>query len=817
MGSVYKGVIVFLVATALTQMLAYQRYLILERNQFEKAIQEANTIKDRLQASLSYSLSATKTLAFIVDHYGVPEQFDSIANSIIQSNRYIDALQLTRKGVITHVYPRAGNESVIGFDVLSDSLRAPEAFKAIQKGELYFAGPFELKQGGRAVVGRLPLYNGKEFTGFSVVIIKLPTLLRAAGLGPDYRGNFTFQLSKVNEFTHEEEHFLPSFFPESETHVASIDVPDGEWKLYVRPKNNMDSFQDVIPLSILGLLLSATAGIFVWYIARQPDKLNKLVKLKTTQADKLNRLYHFTSRINHLMAHLSSEQSVYEEVCKIAVEIGEFKMAWVGIIDQHRYVHAVAFAGAEDGYLSKITPINVSPDAAEGPCARVVRTNAYVHCNEIASDPLMGQWAKDAIRRGYRSSILLPIRKFDEVIGSFNLYSGEVNAFDENEIKLLQEATDDISFTVENIERGRMLDKAAQQMRTEKILTDSMINSLPGIFYLYDRAGKFVRWNKNFEIVSGYTSDEIPNMHPIDFFHESEKMLLKERIERVFDDGYADVTADFFTKEKKRIPYFFNGRKINFDAKDYLIGMGIDISERVTAEKQLMERADEVSKLTEYLQNVREEERTNIAREIHDVLGQQLTGLKIDSAWIRKRIESDAAAADRVTEMMALIDDTIKTVRRLSSELRPGILDDLGLVAALEWQSADFEKRTGIKTVFRSTDSDIELGEKTSTNIFRVYQESLTNVARHAQASEVLTSLALQNDSIVLTIQDNGIGFNPDDSKHRKSLGLIGMRERARMMEGELRIEPDAGKGTIVTLRVPYNKTHFHHAVPHIR
>jgi signal transduction histidine kinase len=157
--------------------------------------------------------------------------------------------------------------------------------------------------------------------------------------------------------------------------------------------------------------------------------------------------------------------------------------------------------------------------------------------------------------------------------------------------------------------------------------------------------------------------------------------------------------------------------------------------------------------------------------------------------------------------MMMLIDETVKTVRRISAKLRPGILDDLGLIPALEWQGEEFARRTGIQSKFINSSADFVVDRDISTNIFRVYQEVLTNVARHANATSIETTVEESHGWITLTIKDNGIGFDSEDAKHKKSLGLLGMRERALMFHGELTVETGNNRGTIISLRMPVGKT----------
>jgi PAS domain S-box-containing protein len=816
MRSFLTGLSVFLSLIIITQYLAYQRYIIATENEIERAKDEADAIRDNLKSSLSYSLAATKTLAFIVDQYGVPKNFDSIASVILSSSKYIDALELTEGGSITHVYPLKGNESVIGYNVLEDPRRGPEALKAIERKSLYFAGPFELKQGGTAVVGRLPIFHDKKFIGFSVVLIKLGTLLKAGGIDRD-DSDFEYQLGKINTVTSQEELFLPATFSVNDAHAATIEVPDGEWTLYVKNKKPAEIFIQVLPFSLLGIFFSVTAGLFVWQLVRQPERLNILVKIRTSQVNTLNRLYQFTTRINQLMVKLDNEKQVFQEVCNIAVETGSFTFAWIAIVDHdNQRVNASAFAGNEKGYLQMVVPIDLSK-SFKGPIATVLSTNTYIYCNDIKSDPLFQPWAQEAIKRGYCSCIVLPLRKDGKIVASLNLYSSTGDRFDEGEIRLLLDVSDDISFTLENIERNRKFHEAVRQTEAEKIFSDSMINSLPGIFYLYDRNFNFKKWNKNLEIVSGYSTDEVLKLSPLDLFPEDQRALVSERIASVFISGNDEVIADLLTKDNRRVPYYFNGRKIQLGDTEYLIGMGIDITERVRAERELIERTEEIRKLTGYLQQIREDERRNISREIHDELGQQLTGLKMDSSWLRKHLEGDSKAVERLQEMNLLIDDTIKTVRRIASQLRPGILDDLGLIAAIDWQGTEFEKRTGVKVNFDSNVNELKVNEKLSTNIFRIFQEALTNVARHANASAVDSYLNASDEIIELVVKDNGSGLNHNKMRSN-SFGIVGMKERALLFEGDLTIGPNSPSGTVVRLVIPVTtKIFIDHEVPDIR
>lgn len=231
-----------------------------------------------------------------------------------------------------------------------------------------------------------------------------------------------------------------------------------------------------------------------------------------------------------------------------------------------------------------------------------------------------------------------------------------------------------------------------------------------------------------------------------------------------------------------------------------------DINERKRAEDELRSSREQLRALAARLQLVREEERTQIAREIHDELGQVLTALKMDLSWLNKKFPKDQnLLINKGKSMSKLIDTTIKTVKRISSELRPGLLDDLGLSAAIEWQAEDFQNRTGIKCDTSIDPEDIVMEEGISTVIFRIFQETLTNVARHANATKVKVSLK-KKKKIELKVEDNGKGITERQIASHKSLGLIGMRERVHSWGGEVKIEGKAGKGTKVTVSIPLRK-----------
>jgi PAS domain S-box-containing protein len=220
------------------------------------------------------------------------------------------------------------------------------------------------------------------------------------------------------------------------------------------------------------------------------------------------------------------------------------------------------------------------------------------------------------------------------------------------------------------------------------------------------------------------------------------------------------------------------------------------------------ELEEQLRALSARAESVREEERAGIAREIHDTVGQALTALKMDIAWIARRLPASGPAtmgalSDKLEAMSKSTDDVLNQVRRISSELRPGVLDDLGIAAALEWQGQEFEERTGTTCViFSNVDGEL-IDRDVSTAVFRIFQEALTNVARHAEARRVEVKLERDGEWLFLEVRDDGIGIAPDAPQSARSLGVLGMRERARRLGGTARVLPAEGGGTVVSLTLP--------------
>ena len=305
----------------------------------------------------------------------------------------------------------------------------------------------------------------------------------------------------------------------------------------------------------------------------------------------------------------------------------------------------------------------------------------------------------------------------------------------------------------------------------------------------------------------GYTRSEFLNLNLRDIHPQSDVNAFVQYMQER-PSGYHNAGVWRQYKKSRNIIFAeIYAYSMKLEERDIRLVLSHDITQKIEAEKKLKQSLGQIRMLTGHLQEVREEERKNIARDIHDELGQQLTILKMDVSWIIKKLQHpDEILIAQLKALLDTIDGTMKSVRRMCSELRPALLDDLGLIAAMEWQASEFEKNTGITVELTLPAETLSLVPEIKTGLFRIFQESLTNVARHAQARAVQVHLQEKDKLLILNIRDNGRGFDTAMLNGKRTLGILGMEERSLVMGGKYIIESEPGKGTTVKVTVPVKK-----------
>lgn len=558
---------------------------------------------------------------------------------------------------------------------------------------------------------------------------------------------------------------------------------------------------------------------------------------------KQTRQYSVLSRINELLVREKNTDRLFYEACKIIIKYGGFRMAWIGLLgSDKKQVTPVAFYGHEEGYL-KINLFSGDPyaEAGTGPTGRTARTGTYYICNDIANDTVMLPWREEALKRSYRSSISVALRSGGRVIGTINIYAETPYFFDNSEIRLLNTLAENISYALDSIEfekRNRANEQALLESRNHyetlfensvvpiwevdysavKTYIDILRNSGIRDFYLYftnnppevmhcaslikivdinQTSVKFFGQNHKSEVILSLTDY---------FFEESVPALAgqfsvlaegKQTFEGIIPIKFPDETRKYFFLQLRVVPGHYE------TLKRVLISW-IDISERISYEEELKRSREELRNLARHIETVRDNERKSIAMNLHDDLGQKLTAIKMDLNRFRLRtLGSETEMESTIKGMLELIDDTVKTVQRISSDLRPAILYDLGLKEAIEWHTREFSRSSGIPCHVTIIPEEFILVEELSVSLFRIIQEGLTNVARHSSATEVRLSLTVSERSIELLLIDNGKGIGEEQLKSHSSFGLISMRERTEALSGKIEIIGTKDKGTELKIEIP--------------
>ena len=325
--------------------------------------------------------------------------------------------------------------------------------------------------------------------------------------------------------------------------------------------------------------------------------------------------------------------------------------------------------------------------------------------------------------------------------------------------------------------------------------------------FVIDMEGKVLFWSRGAEAMLGYTKEQAAGKIAHDLLRTEFPQPFVEIIAELMRVGHWEGDLVKIARDGRRV--VVAGRwALQWGKRDQaprVLVVNSDITERKRGEESLVLQSEQLRALAERLQRVREEDRKRVARDLHDQIGQILTAIKMDMMWMTRHLpESEGAVLSRITESIQLINDGVKAVRAICSGLRPGVLDDLGLAAAIEWQASEFASRNGVVCQVSVPPVDLHLDGDRATATFRIFQECLTNVIRHAQAKSVRIDLCQEDENILLVVEDDGIGFHESGfANTHGSLGLLGMKERAQFCGGDVHISSSPGKGTTVIVRVP--------------
>ena len=519
-------------------------------------------------------------------------------------------------------------------------------------------------------------------------------------------------------------------------------------------------------------------------------------KLNEEKIRKLSRVNTVLENINQAIVRLRDKQSLFDEACRIAVEDGGFVMAWMGLHNaETNKIDVIASTGDIGDYL-KLINIDLNDKAlCSGPTGQAFITQKSVLSNDIANDKRMLPWKERALKYGFRSAIALPISLFGKIIGVYTLYSSEVDFFSLEEITLLNKMAENISFALEFIETENGLLASEEKYRT-------IFDNVQDVFYQVDLNGIIMDISPSIKYFSEYNRNELigESVSTIHYYPDArEKFLNALKVSGELKDyELALKTKDGAIKHvsvNARLIFDEDGTPFRVD------GALRDITERRIVQQELALTLEKLRQLHQHAEKMIEEERTAISREMHDSLGQMLTAVLMDLTSIKHHIKEPETIL-KITKIFELVGDTIKTVQKLTAQLRPANIDALGLKKALTIYINDFIQRFKIDIKLEMEDK-IDINPDVSLVIYRIVLESLTNIARHSKATEVLIKLEKSKSFIIVTMTDNGIGISEKEINAKDSFGIISMKERAAALDGKFTIGKGEQGGTLSKLQLP--------------
>ena len=543
--------------------------------------------------------------------------------------------------------------------------------------------------------------------------------------------------------------------------------------------------------------------------------IRDVTKQKNTEMElrKVNRALEAMSAINQTLIRSANEEQFLNEACRIICETGGYIMTWIGYLQQDREktVKPAAWYGVEEGYLSLIKITADDGPFSKGPVGKALKAGKTYIVHNLEKEWDNRLWIEAAKKRGYSSIISLPLKQDKKILGSITIYSENANSFDKEETSLLERLADDISFGVSALRSRSEKEKAEQFLRESEDRYRSLVELSPEAIIVHSEGKIMYANNSSVKYLCAAGREDLIGKSMADLVPVQYKDEIHSRIQKSKENHtYAEpLEMKFNTPDGKIIYLEAVGAPVKYLGKPAGQVIIRDITARKLYEEELKESREQMRSLAAHLREAREEERTRVAREIHDELGQYLTGLKMDISLLREMIEKSgekinkSSILEKIASASGLLDTTVRSVRKLSSDLRPAVLDNLGLCAAIEWQADEFQNRMGIRCDCYLTEEELDIPSEYMTDIFRIFQESLTNAAKHSKATRISIELRKENNYYILEIKDNGIGISEEDKTKLNTFGLLGIKERTLLFGGSADITGIPGKGTTVCVKIP--------------
>jgi len=506
-----------------------------------------------------------------------------------------------------------------------------------------------------------------------------------------------------------------------------------------------------------------------------------------------NRLYKFTSAINEMMLRAEKKTEIFSDACGIAITHGKFAMAWIGIFSRKEgIIESFACAGNNDGYLDYLINNVSEKDFENSVAAKSIRDKKPYFINDIANEVPM-PWREEALKRGYRSQISLPITVGPVLEAAFILYMPEAFFFDKEEVKLLQEVTNNINYAIEKLELKEMQKKSEEDLKeSEEKFRKLVEETVVGVFILQE--SRFVYVNPQFEKISGYSNEVLLNEISFEQFIVEDEFLKSWK--NYFSGIIGEQPSDPYTVKALRhdgalLQIEVIASSISYKGKPAIIGTIIDVTEQV--EEQL--------RINKAVTDAQENERQQISMELHDNVKQMMAASLLNIDFLKMIIKHEETTVPIISNVKNYMREAIEELRRISHRLAPSIDEKVSLEEKIKTvvNTMNVSKDLTVHYHFQKFEEIIKADVQLA--MFRILQEQFSNIVKYANASLVDITVQKRNGDIFMSIQDNGIGF--DAEVRRNGLGLENIKRRVQVFNGNFNIQSSPGKGCKLDIEIP--------------
>ena len=567
--------------------------------------------------------------------------------------------------------------------------------------------------------------------------------------------------------------------------------------LFYSPQK-LDAISETVAFLFIGLLVS-------WLIDRQQQAVDRLQETqKQLQAEvqtvKENEKRLDTRRqISSAVSQSLELDQVLNNAIDSVVDMMQADVAWIFLLDEEAgELVLTAPRGISEEFVKRKDRIRVG----EGLNGRVAQTGKALVVDDASKDPRITREVMS--NYNIRSSLIVPLRSKGKVCGTFCIAMHSLRSFRPEEVELLTAIGDEIGVAIENAYLYQQQMAIAQQLRLSEERYRGLFESASEAIFVCSTSGRIVSANRAAEQLTGYSQDELSITTLYELFSEASVNKVRQMFSRELESMTIGETEELHLTRKDGTEAFIQLKASPLLKDRGVIGLQI-IARDVTEERRLRQNMEYyITQIT----RAQEDERLRISRELHDDTAQVLAGLSREvSSLLSKERTVSKSTKEKLEKLREMADTALEGVRRFSQDLRPSILDDLGLVPAMEWLAAELEKNYGLETKVSIAGEQQRLSPENELAVFRIAQEALSNVRRHSGASAVKVTIDFGADALTLVVSDNGRGFDmpqrTSDLAVSGKLGIIGMRERARLIGGTLVVQSEVGMGTTVTLRVP--------------